>query len=85
MIQIQWDICPHLHTMSDFGFASKAVAQETGSKYGRSHTNNAECYAERDRIPCPKNGRCLIAKTPDWKQVNKNTWQKKGIKNARTR
>ena len=45
-------ICPYLHTMSDFGFSNKG-----DGSYSRSHTNNAECYAEK----CKDKGRCLIA------------------------
>ena len=51
-----FDICPHLHAMSDVGFAhyGKTVNGET---YNKPRTNNAECYAEK----CNRYGRCLIA------------------------
>ena len=56
---VRWQICPYLHAMSDFGF--KDVDKNTGLyTYGRSHTNNAECYADK----CRGRGRCLIAVLP---------------------
>ena len=48
----RFNICFHLHAMSDFGFSDKG-----DGSYSRSHTNNAECYAEK----CKYRGRCLIA------------------------
>jgi len=52
----RFNICPYLHAMSDFGFASTEDRRQ-GLIYGKSHTNNAECYADI----CKNNGKCLIA------------------------
>lgn len=52
----RWDICPELHAMSDFGFA-----RDGSSGYGRSTTNNAECYLLQRGERCKRRGRCLIA------------------------
>jgi len=56
MIVMRWDICPFLHAMSDFGFASPE-RQKQGYTYSKPHTHDAECYAEK----CNRRGRCLIA------------------------
>jgi len=53
----RFQICSHLHAMSDFGFASGNEPTGPSGLYSRSRTNNAECYAEE----CHNRGRCLIA------------------------
>jgi len=57
--QMQWDICPYLHAMSDMG-------REAGSdRFNRAYTYTAECYAIRDKGDCARKGRqrgkCLHA------------------------
>ncbi len=71
MSEIIWDICNHLHAMSDMGFSDKP-----GQTYSRPHTNNAECYAFGDRKgeKCNRNGRCIIARHNNCKIVNKKSW-----------
>jgi len=53
---LRFDICPYLHAMSDFGFASPE-RKAKGYTYSRPHTHDAECYASK----CTSRGRCLIA------------------------
>lgn len=55
--RLKFTICPHLHAMSDMGFASEERKGQ-GYTYSRPHTNNAECYADK----CTNRGRCLIAR-----------------------
>ena len=54
---MRFQICMHLHAMSDFGSDGKGG-------YSRSITNNAECYLLLEGKPCPYRGRCLIAEVP---------------------
>ena len=61
-MKIKWDICEMLHAMNDFGF-------KKNGEYSRSHTYNAECYANHEGGICSRNGRCLIARNENWKQI----------------
>ena len=51
----QWDICMHLHSMSDFGHSP-------GGGFSRSRTSGAECYAAQDGIKCDRQGVCIKAR-----------------------
>lgn len=51
----RWDICPKLHAMNDFGY------KDGTRKFGRTRTYNAECYAEKDREDCTRQGKCILA------------------------
>lgn len=73
---MKWDICSHLHAMTDFGFAS-GEAEAQGRTYSRSHTNNAECYAEQDGKPCNRRGQCITAFADDRRQINSKSWPEK--------
>lgn len=69
MMRIKFDICLHLHAMTDFGHGHM---QDVSA---RVYINNAECYAKQDGVPCHRNGRCVIARDEcTWKQVNKKSW-----------
>lgn len=52
----RFDICPHLHAMSDMGFASPERKAQ-GFTYSKPFTNNAECYSDK----CKRHGKCLLA------------------------
>jgi len=68
-MNISFDICKHLHTMTDFGHRHM---EDTSV---RVYINNAECYAKEDGVPCSRNGRCVIARNGrTWKQVNRKSW-----------
>lgn len=54
-IVLEWDICMYLNAMNDFG-------RGLDGKFGRAHTNNAECYAAQDGIPCDRQGHCIKAR-----------------------
>jgi hypothetical protein len=46
----RFQICSHLHAMSDFGFAHDNEPTGPSGLYSRPHTNNAECYAEECQV-----------------------------------
>jgi len=52
----RWDICQHLHAMSDCGHDPTSF---TG--YSKHHTHDAECYASQKGIKCTRQGRCIKA------------------------
>ncbi|MFA5036715.1 MAG: hypothetical protein WC479_06015 [Candidatus Izemoplasmatales bacterium] len=66
MYGIKWNICPYLHAMSDFGFAHEGEPRSVSGRYGRSHTNDAECYAEC----CHRRGVCLRAVNIRYQKVD---------------
>lgn len=57
MLNIDFDICPELHAMSDVGFASDERKAQ-GYTYSKPRTHDAECYASK----CDRRGICLKAK-----------------------
>lgn len=57
-----WDICIHLHAMSDFGCDYEATEKAGHMVYTRARTYRAECYASKEGIKCLRNHVCLKAR-----------------------
>ncbi len=73
---MKFDICAHLHAMSDFGFASEKRKSQ-GYTYSPPHTHDAECYAEQRGDPCTRKGQCLLALTDSRQRIGPRSWFRK--------
>lgn len=81
----RWDICMHLHSMSDFGGDGKGG-------FHRSRTNNAECYLHLDhngKKHCHRRGVCIkaILQTVKEKEapcLSKKTTESKDVQNQKS-
>lgn len=74
-MQIAWDICQHIHAMSDIGHNHLAGTCQ------RFHNNNAECYAQQDGVKCRRRGCCIIARDArTWKKISSKSWELNNLK-----
>lgn len=70
-MKIAWDICEHIHAMSDLHQGHLDGTCERHPNY------TAECYAQMDGKPCKRHGRCIIARNAaTWKQVTSKSFTK---------
>ena len=67
-VEIDFDVCGEFETGRDFGSGPRGFSV-------RTHLSNIQCHAQEDRKQCRRNGRCVIARTKDWKLVSGKSWK----------